>query len=142
MEAKNIREWLYPDRDEIKDLFSKCCDLDAIPVLIGRRIPYATFTLLNPCGVIIHQTYNQLYPAADRELAVLVMNKRLLGYHDVRIGNEPDNRLVKFIHVNLPKILAAARERFEQFKDLLSKYGNRSISYQQFAADVRNRQSR
>src|SRR2546428_4766288 len=36
LEVKNVREWIYPDRDEIKELIGKCCDMDAIPVLVSR----------------------------------------------------------------------------------------------------------
>jgi len=46
--AKNIREWLYPNRQEVMDLLAKCCDLQVIPVLVARRIAYATFSLLHP----------------------------------------------------------------------------------------------
>src|SRR2546428_8686859 len=101
VEAKNIREWLYPQREEIRELIGKCVDLNAVPVLIGRRMPYVTFSVLSACGVVLHQTYNQLYANADRALAERVREKRLLGYHDIRVGNDPDERLLKFVPVNL-----------------------------------------
>jgi hypothetical protein len=63
IEAKNIRAWMYPDRKEVIDLLSKCLALDVVPVLIARRIQFST---LNACGVIVHQTYNQLFPTARR----------------------------------------------------------------------------
>lgn len=59
IEAKNVREWQYPDRPEVRDLIGKCCDIDAVPVLIARRIPYVTFSVLGACGLLLHQTYNQ-----------------------------------------------------------------------------------
>jgi hypothetical protein len=62
IEVKNIREWIYVDRPEVTEMLGKCCALNAVPVLIARRIQYETFSVLNPCGVLIHQTYNQLYP--------------------------------------------------------------------------------
>ncbi len=102
IEIKNVREWFYPDREEVRDLLFKCCHLDVIPILVARRIHYSTFSVLNPCGVLIHQTYNQLYPTTNAALAEKVKVKTLLGYHDVRVGNEPDTRLIRFIHNNLP----------------------------------------
>jgi hypothetical protein len=96
IEIKNIREWIYPDREEIRELLSKCCALDVVPVLIAQRIHYSTFSVLKPCGVIVHQTFNQLYPSAELELSEKVRDKRLLGYHDVRVGNIPDARLNRF----------------------------------------------
>jgi hypothetical protein len=69
VEVKNVREWLYPDRLEIRELLAKAVAINAVPVLIARRMPYVTFRLLNPCGVIVHQTYNQRFAQADQELA-------------------------------------------------------------------------
>lgn len=141
VEVKNVREWLYPDRTEVKDMLAKACALDAVPVLIARRIPFVTFKLLYPCGLVIWQTYRQRYPAADQALAVLAADKRLLGYFDIRVGNEPDTHLRRFIQQNLPDVLPRARERFEVYKDLLEAYGTGHMSYPAFAARVRRRQS-
>jgi hypothetical protein len=139
IEVKNVREWYYPDRTEIREMLFKCCSLDVVPVLIARRIHFSTFSVLNPCGVVFHQTFNQLYPNSAEELAQRVRHKNLLGYHDVRVGNIPDARLTQFIHVNLPSVLPTARERFEAFKDLLCGYGNGDMSYKSFAARVKRR---
>jgi hypothetical protein len=138
IEAKNIREWLYPDRDEVTDLLAKCCSIDAIPVLIGRRIPFVTFRLLNPCGVVMHETFNQLFPYSEADLARQAAHKRSLGYHDIRIGNDPDPRLMKFITKNLPIALRNARSRFDEAKDLLTAYGS-AMSYAAFANEVKQR---
>jgi hypothetical protein len=102
LECKNIREWLYPDRAELREMIGKCLELDCVPVIIARRIPYVTFRLLQPCGVIVHQTYNQLFPLSDQALADRARHKRNLGYHDIRVDNVPDARLLKFIGKNLP----------------------------------------
>lgn len=139
MEAKNVREWLYPNRSEITELIEKAVALDIVPILIARRIPFVTFKVLSTCGVVFHQTYNQLYPDADRELAEQARNKDLLGYHDIRIGNEPDERLLKFIGTNLPQVLLEAREKFDEYKDLLADFAYGEIEYAEFAARVRRR---
>ena len=102
IEVKNVREWIYPNRPEIRDLLFKCCTIDAVPVLIARRIPYVTFSVLSRCGCVVHQTYNQRYPNADTALAMRARHKDLLGYHDIRVGNDPDSRLLTFIIQNLP----------------------------------------
>ena len=133
VEAKNVREWLYPHSDEVRDLLLKCCAINAVPVLIARRLPFVTFSLMHKCGVIVHQMYNQLFPATDAALAANARHKNLLGYHDIRLGNEPDARLQKFISTNLPKVVPSARERFSAHHDLTSRYGNREIEYPEFA---------
>ena len=115
--------------------------LDCIPVLIARRIPFVTFKVLSTCGVLLHQTYNQLLPATEHDLADKARDKHLLGYHDIRVGNQPDNRLLKFIGTNLPRILPQAREKFDMYKDLIAKFTNSDMRYKEFSARVRRRDS-
>jgi hypothetical protein len=141
LEFKNVREWLYPDRTEIREVIDKCLRLDCVPVMIGCRIPYVTFRLLQPCGVIIHQTYNQLFPTSDQVLADRARHKHNLGYHDIRLGNTPDDRLLKFITKNLITVADSARERFDAYKDILEAFVSHDIQYREFAARIRRRQS-
>jgi hypothetical protein len=142
IEVKNARTWFYPDRDEVRDLLWKCCAVDAVPIFIARRISYVLRSeVFEPCGVIIHQTYNQRYPYSDIELASHVRDKRLLGYHDVRVGNEPDARLVKFLHVNLPAVLPKAREKFDEHKDLLKAFAD-GLPYLDFHIELNTRRGK
>ena len=136
VEAKNLRQWIYPNRSEIKDLLRKSLVLRAVPVLIARRIPFVTVHMLGRCGVLFHETYTQIYAASDEELAIQVKDKHLLGYHDIRVGNQPDARLRRFIEEQLVPLLPAARERFDRFRDLLQGYVDDELSYPGFAARV------
>lgn len=140
IEAKNTREWLYPNRAEIKELLLKALTSDSVPVLIARRIPYVTFRLLATCGVMLFENFNQLYPYADAELCSQVAHKDLLGYHDVRVGNEPNQRLLDFITKTIVKEAGEYRERFEHNKDLLEKFVSGELYYASFAARVRRRE--
>ena len=138
IEAKNIRVWMYPNREEIIRLLEKAVALDCV-LLIARRISFVAFKVLSTCGVVLHETYNQLLPEADRDLAEKARDKRLLGYHDVRVGNQPDDRLVKFVSSNLPQVLPEARIRFDEYKDLVRGFVDEDLSYKEFAARVRRR---
>jgi hypothetical protein len=133
VEAKNIREWLYPHSAEIRDLLVKCCAINAIPVLVARRISYVSARQLRAAGAIVHEVFNQLYPTSDADLADSARDKSLLGYHDVRLGNEPDARLIKFVGATLPERLEQARKRFESSKDLLASYAAEEISNEDFS---------
>jgi hypothetical protein len=139
IECKNVRHWMYPHVEEIKETLRKCIALNAVPVLIARRIPFVTFNVLGKCGLIIHQTYNQLLPLTDAVLASQICDKMLLGYHDVRIGNQADGRLVKFITQNLPKIAAEARVKFEDNIHLLEAYAFGNMRYEEFTGRVLRR---
>jgi hypothetical protein len=136
VEAKNIREWLYPHRDEVAQLLLKCCQLDAVPVLIARRIHFLTGRVFRTCGMVTHEMFTQLYPAADIDLANQAKHKNLLGYHDIRVGNAPDQRLLKFTLVNLPKILPAARRDFDHAKGPLLEYLKRKLSWHHFLIEI------
>ena len=139
VEAKNIREWIYPDTHLFRELLRKCCALDLVPVLIARRIAYVTRSeICDPCGIVIHPTYNQLYPESASTIADRARDKRLLGYHDLRVGNRPDARLITFLHTNLPKVIERARQRFDEYKDLLAEYGA-GMSYLDFHIELRIR---
>jgi hypothetical protein len=112
VEVKNIREWIYPDRQEVKDFLKKCCALDLVPILIARRIHYTTTRLLVPRGGIVRETYNQRVPEADAWLAQRAKDKHSLGYHDIRLGNQPDARMLGFAG-QIASLLSTARRKFD-----------------------------
>ncbi|TXN01385.1 hypothetical protein FV222_10730 [Methylobacterium sp. WL103] len=140
IECKNVREWLYPHRLEIMETAIKCLSLDCIPVLIARRIPYVTFKLLNACGWVIHQNFNQIMPNHLRDVVDVAKDKKILGYHDLRVGNIPDARLLKFIQRDMVPSAIQARARFNKYKDLLERFATKDISYAEFAARLRRRE--
>lgn len=139
IEVKNYRQWLYPETGEVKYLLKKCSEIEAVPVLIARRIPFITFRLLNLSGGIVHQNYNQLYQDVDKELADKAKAKNLLGYHDVRVGNEPDRRMLKFICENLPKTAEELKDRFREFGNLHARYGKGEIEYEEWRKEILTR---
>ena len=139
IEVKNTREWVHPDSDEIRKLLRKATDLDMVPVLIARRIPYVTMATLEACGVLAHQTYNQRYPGSDSGLASQAAHKDLLGYHDVRLGNEPDARMRRFFTELLPQLAPRARTKFDAMKDLLAAFANQQMTYKEFYTELQIR---
>jgi hypothetical protein len=139
IEVKNIREWIYPDRSIMKDLMAKCVQIDAVPVIVARRISYSTYSLLTDCGVVVHQFYNQLYPHADSALADAVKHKMTLGYFDVRVGSVPDARMLRFFEHNLPSVAKKAREKFDEHRDTMTAYADTRMSYKEFVARIRGR---
>jgi hypothetical protein len=93
-----------------------------------------TFRAPSTCGVIIHETYNQLLPKAEEELAEHARQKTSLGYHDIRTGNEPDDRLLTFITENMMSVASDARSKFDDHKDLLDAFSSKQMDYIEFAA--------
>jgi hypothetical protein len=141
VEAKNVRPWLYPHDAEIRAAVRKALTLDVIPVIVARRIQYASFRVLGTCGVIMHETYNQRLANADAAIAEQAKHKDLLGYHDIRTGNAPDARLTRFFADQLPGLLDRSRTSLNQYRDLLEAYTSKDIAYTEFAARVRRRRN-
>lgn len=141
IEAKNVREWVYPDREEVRELIGKAVTSDTTPVLIARRIHFSSRLILETCGVMLFETFNQLYPLSERDLAQAVKDKKNLGYHDVRFGNDPNDLLIKFIATTLPNQAVEYRNRFNKYKDLLVKFADREIGFPAFAGRVRRRRA-
>lgn len=139
IEVKNIRPWLYPHAEEIRELLRKSLRLDVVPILIARRIPYVTRLVLQTAGALVWETFNQRYPAADTDLADKARHKRSLGYHDIRTGNQPSAQLQQFITDIIPEELGKARERYDAYTDILNEYANEEATYERFAARIRRR---
>ncbi len=137
IEVKNYRTWLYPRSKEVREMLWKCGDIDAVPVLMARRLPFITIRLLQMGGCLVHENYNQLYPAADAELAAQVRQKNLLGYHDVRTGNEPDARMMRFVEKLLPGLVKEARPRFNVLREAHRAYGKGTITYREWLKEIR-----
>jgi hypothetical protein len=123
IECKNYREWLYPHHQSVKDLIIKAAEMRTIPVLVARRIHYSTITnLLEPAGIIAHQSYFQYYPADQAALAVKAKDKRLLGFTDVLASEEPHARTSTFFETNLPKIVEPMSEKWRKNQDAVVAY--------------------
>lgn len=123
IECKNLREWVYPDSNLLKDLIRKAIDTDTVPCLIARRIHYTTTAnLLIPAGIISHERYYQYYPSESAHLAASVKEKRSLGFSDVRATELPDKRTVKFITNDLPSVGDYMAERFRRNRKALSAF--------------------
>lgn len=141
IEAKNVREWFYPDNTTVLgDFLLKCIDLNVVPVLIARRISYVAFSeILRPCGVLVHEVFNQRYPSSAADIAAQAADKTLLGFHDIRASTEPDARLVRFLHETLPNQIAKARLSFDEHKDILRDLVTHQMSYKDFHTELRIR---
>jgi hypothetical protein len=123
-EVKNFREWLYPDSWEIWAAISKCCELDALPVLIARKLPYVSFVLFGKAGMVGYQTHFQFFhPAVEPELA-RVKSIDGLGYKDIRCTLEPDGNMIKFFQTTLPKIAPLFKTRFAAKKKVLQHFAD------------------
>jgi hypothetical protein len=132
IECKNRREWIYPTDTDIKELILKSHDLGAIPVLVARRLHYTTRTnLLEPAGIIAHETFLQYYPADKAKIAEQVRDKGSLGFTDVTAAEEPHPRTIKFFSSILPKISDRMGNRWKKNEAALLEYARGEINLAQ-----------
>lgn len=118
-EDKNYREWLYPESWEIWSTISKCCEIDAVPILIARKIPYVSFLFFGKAGMVGFQTHFQYFhPTCSEELA-RVKDVDGLGYKDISCTLEPPDYLIRFLSTTIPRIGPDFQRRFSQTKDVL-----------------------
>lgn len=141
IEVKNTRPWYYAHDPDIREAIRKALTLKVHPVFIGRRIQYVSFRVLGTCGVIMHETYNQRMASADADLANRARHKDLLGYHDIRVSNEPDARMTRFFNEHLPVLVQTAKPKLEKYHDLLWAFATKEMAYAEFSARVRRRES-
>ncbi len=123
-EAKNHREWLYPESWEIWSPISKCCEIDAVPMVVARKFPYVTYLLFKHGGIVGYQTHFQYFhPVVSHELA-RVKPVDGLGYKDIRCVVEADKNLVGFFQRTLPRVSKDFRTRFDGKKHLLKHFAD------------------
>jgi hypothetical protein len=82
------------------------------PLLIARRFHYTTIrNLLEPAGILAHESLYQYYPSSEAELAEKIKHVRSLGFFDIRATEDPDQRTLKFFLEILPDSSDAGCQR-------------------------------
>lgn len=128
IECKNYREWVYPSKQFIKHHIIRCDEIDAIPVIIARRIHYSARTnLLEPAGIIAHESYHQYFPSDESETADMARDKNSLGFTDIFASEEPKSRTVDFFSKHLPSIVDEMGARWRANRSALVDYANGDI---------------
>jgi hypothetical protein len=137
IECKNYREWFYPHHTMLKELILKASDIAAIPVLVARRLHYTTRTnLLEPAGIIAHESLFQYYPPEFKNIAEQVKHARSLGFTDVTATEEPHPRTLRFFTDLMPKIVDHMSERWFRNQQALVAYARGEINLAQLYTEI------
>ena len=132
IECKNYREWIYPQHAIVKETIQKSIETKTTPLLVARRLHYTTIrNLLEPAGIIAHESYYQYYPEDHAELADQVRHKRSLGFTDVRATEDPHPRTTKFFERDLPRVADRAAIQFRANEQALWDYIGNEINLAQ-----------
>jgi hypothetical protein len=122
VEEKNYREWLGPKSHEVWELFGKAVRLDALPVLICRKVTYDLFLLFKQTGALAFQVHSQLFHERFTERLATVKHKDGLGFADIRFGDTPSPALRRFLGITLPRLLPNRIAIFRRYLPLLRDY--------------------
>ena len=60
----------------------------------------------------------------------------MLGYHDIRVGNIPDQRMLRFFRELAPALLDNAAPTFRKFEPLHRAYGKSELSYAAWVSEI------
>jgi hypothetical protein len=122
-EVKNVREWIYPESSRIWTMVKKCLQIDALPFLVARKLPYVTLTIFSHLGIMGYQIHNQYFSPLVASLLTDIRHTDSLGYKDVSTSdpNQSHPSLLKFLQV-LPKKLPTWRATWDDKKELLHTF--------------------
>jgi hypothetical protein len=122
VEAKNLREWLYPHCQEIWECLTKCTDIEAVPVFVSRRLPYLTRLFFREVGALGFECYFQYFHPNLKERMAEMKHKDGLGFADIRFSLEPEERFVNFFRTTVPGHVKVYRDKFLSKIGILKKY--------------------
>jgi hypothetical protein len=128
IECKNTREWIYLESEELKQVIITAYELHTTPLFASRKIHYTASTnLMEPAGILIHESYNQYYPTYLQAVAEQARHVDNLGYSDILIGTTPTPRTQKFFSTLLPRPAQEAQRKFERHRDALYEFAKEQL---------------
>jgi hypothetical protein len=127
IEAKNIREWIYPASYEVWRMLAKAATLECLPVLAARKISYISRAgLFSKIGILGFETqfqyFNPKVKAASNYKFSDVVKKDGLGYADIKITNEIPPFFLNYFNTILPANIETYYDRFMEHKEIIKEY--------------------
>lgn len=126
-EIKNQREWLYESTEPIWALLGAAAELDAVPILIARRVPETVYALMKAVGgIAFRSTKLILHPDArdwhEDGRPSFASAARELGFHsdiDYLPADGPLPRHRALWTTVLPPQMTELIDRFRQVEDVV-----------------------
>ena len=129
VEDKNLRDWFYPDRAEVRELLGKAVTYRMLPVLVARRVHFTTRRFFSRIGAVAYQTYFSYFPSEYADRLSDVRHKDGLGFADLRFTDDPPPHLISLFSTLLPPRLQHDFDLFKSRFDLIRDYVNQEIDY-------------
>jgi len=104
------------------NLIGRALRIDALPVLVTRKIVYPSYYVFREIGLLAFQVHFQFFPPKLETRVGEIRHKDGLGFSDIRCSDEAPPALVRYFAEHLPRLAPGALERFLSRKDILSRY--------------------
>ncbi|HEU0147588.1 MAG TPA: hypothetical protein VFR21_12005 [Bradyrhizobium sp.] len=95
--------------------------------------------MLEPAGIIAHETLLQYYPEDQAELAAEVKHARKLGFTDVTATEDPHPRTTRFFSEILPRIVEPMATKWFANRSALVAYASGEINLAQLYTEIGSR---
>lgn len=123
VEAKNVREWIYPTSGEVWIMVKKCLRIDAVPLLVARKTSYIARVILTELGIVYFESFRQVFSQRVAHMLKDIQHTDMLGYKDVVAVDVVANpHLVAFLQNTVPAQLAEQRAQWDTMHDLLHEF--------------------
>lgn len=125
VEAKNYREWIYPDKEQLWGLINKSLllvdsPMPVTPLFVTRKIPYYTRLVLKEVGVLGFEMRKQYFdPSVD---VTDFRHKDKLGFHDIVADTSPSPTLTAYLAETLKVHGPTYAARFKHNAPVLRRY--------------------
>lgn len=127
VEAKNIREWLYPSSQELWSLIHKSAQfigspVSPLPILVTRKIPYYAYDAFKRLGLLGYEMHRQLFAPSVADKLMEIRDKDILGFHDVSTDLRVPPGLTKFFSKTIPEQASTYSAQFAANKPIFDVY--------------------
>lgn len=148
IEAKNLREWLYPSSVEIWRMIARATKFKCLPVMAARKIAYPTRAgLFSHCGILgFESQFQYFHPNAQQYTMdrfntpfMELVQKDGLGFADIKVVNEIPKHFLHYFGSILVKNIEEFYTKFMKYRNVLMEY---AIDERLAEKDLRQRKSR
>lgn len=141
LELKNKRDWLYPSDRDLWDIIRNGYVVNAVPVIMTRKIYHSTFSyVLGRVGAIGIQLHNQFLPPSLQTDLASCRLKDSLGFKDLLFTDFAPQHLQEALSILATQIpvarkqMAKVRKTVEPFlADLASKVTVKAAHQQRYS---------
>ena len=99
------------------------------PLLVARKVQYATKIVFSKMGVLAFESYYQFFLPEYETNLQQAKHVDGLGFHDIKFTDQPTPHMSRYFAEHLDELLSTFWERFQSNKQLIAQYAKDEIDY-------------